>query len=102
MCQLKSLIFDCLSFIEGLITLLSTAHSETPTSGRTFVTSVCPSNADWSRAVMPKNNKYKHIFKYKHFLIKSSQATQFYTTTVFYKQFSCHHDITINFRRKSC
>ena len=28
MCHLKSLIFDCLSFTEGLITQLSTADSE--------------------------------------------------------------------------
>jgi hypothetical protein len=43
MCHLKSLIFDCISFTECLITCLSTADSEAPASTRTFVTSVCPS-----------------------------------------------------------
>jgi len=42
MCHLKSLIFDCISFTECLITTLSTADSEAPASNRTFVTSVYP------------------------------------------------------------
>jgi hypothetical protein len=40
MCHLKSLIFDCISFTEGLITLLYTAYTEAPASTRTFVTTV--------------------------------------------------------------
>ena len=53
MCHLKSLIFDCISFTEGLITLLSTADSEAPASIRTFVISVFPSCADRCRGVQP-------------------------------------------------
>jgi hypothetical protein len=43
--HLKSLIFDCISFTEGLITCLFTANSEAPASIRIFVTSVFPSCA---------------------------------------------------------
>ena len=53
MCHLKSLIFDCISFTEGLITSLSTADSEAPASSRTFVTSVYPFTAALCRGVMP-------------------------------------------------
>ena len=52
MCHLKSLIFDCIRFTEGLITLLSTADSEAPASNRTFVTSVFPSSAARCRGVL--------------------------------------------------
>jgi hypothetical protein len=50
---LKSLIFDCLSFTEGLITCLSTAESEAPASTRTFVTSVFPFTAAQCVGVQP-------------------------------------------------
>jgi hypothetical protein len=40
LCHLKSLIFDCISFTECLITRLSTADTEAPASNRTFVTTV--------------------------------------------------------------
>ena len=53
MCHLKSLIFDCISFTECLITCLSTADSEAPASTRTFVTSVYPFTAAWCRGVQP-------------------------------------------------
>jgi hypothetical protein len=53
MFHLKSLIFDCISFTEGLITSLFTADSEAPASTRTFVTSVFPSFADRCRGVEP-------------------------------------------------
>ena len=53
MCHLKSLIFDCLSFTEGLITGLFTADSEAPASIRTFVTSVYPFTAAKCRGVQP-------------------------------------------------
>jgi hypothetical protein len=53
MCHLKSLIFDCISFTEGLITSLSTADSEAPASNRTFVTSVFTPNAAVCRGVLP-------------------------------------------------
>ena len=36
MCHLKSLIFDCISFTEGLITSFSTADSEAPDLMRCF------------------------------------------------------------------
>ena len=52
MCHLKSLIFDCISFTEGLITCLSTADSEALASNRTFVTSVYPFPAAQCRGVM--------------------------------------------------
>jgi hypothetical protein len=97
MCHLKSLIFDCISFTEGLITSLSTADSEAPASNRTFVNSVFPPHAAVCRGVLPSNNQYKTIFNHKQFLIKSSQTTQLYTTKVFYKQFSCHHHIKKSF-----
>ena len=44
-----SLIFDCITgrFTEVLITILSTAESETPASIRTFITSVFPIHAAW-------------------------------------------------------
>jgi hypothetical protein len=48
-----SLIFDCISFTEGLITLLSTADSEAPASTRTFVTFVFPHCAAMCRGVLP-------------------------------------------------
>ena len=53
MCHLKSLIFDCISFTECLITLLSTADSEAPAFTKTFVTSVYPSHAALCRGVLP-------------------------------------------------
>ena len=53
MCHLKSLIFDCISFTECLITRLSTADSEAPASSRTFVTSVYPFSAARCRGVQP-------------------------------------------------
>ena len=53
MCHLKSLIFDCISSIECLITWLSTADSEAPASNRTFVTSVYPPSAARCRGVWP-------------------------------------------------
>ena len=53
MCHLKSLIFDCISFTEGLITSLYTADSEAPASTRTFITSFSPINAALCRGVMP-------------------------------------------------
>ena len=53
MCHLKSLIFDCISFTECLITRLFTADSEAPASNRTFVTSVFPINAALCRGVSP-------------------------------------------------
>ena len=53
MCHLKSLIFDCISFTEGLITYLFTADSEAPASNRTFITSVFPSHAARCRGVLP-------------------------------------------------
>ena len=53
MCHLKSLIFDCISFTEGLITLLCTADSEAPASNKTFVTPVCPFHAARYRGVQP-------------------------------------------------
>jgi hypothetical protein len=43
------LIFDCLSFTEGLITSLSTADGEAPASSKTIVTSVRPHFADRCR-----------------------------------------------------
>jgi hypothetical protein len=51
--QLKGLIFDCLSFTEGLITCLPTVESEAPASSNTFVTSVWPFDAARSRGVSP-------------------------------------------------
>ena len=53
MCHLKSLIFDCISFTECLITIMFTADSEAPASNRTFVTSVFPLCAARCRGVMP-------------------------------------------------
>ena len=53
MCHLKSLIFDCISFTEGLITSSFTADTEAPASNRTFVTSVCPFPAARYRGVWP-------------------------------------------------
>ena len=53
MCHLKSLIFDCISFTEGLITSMFTADSEAPASNRTFATSVCPVPAARCRGVLP-------------------------------------------------
>jgi hypothetical protein len=38
-------IFDCLSFIEGLITLLLTTYRETPAFNRKSTTSVLPIEA---------------------------------------------------------
>jgi hypothetical protein len=43
--HLKSLIFDCLSFTEGLITSLSTTDGEAPAFNRRLTTSVSPSPA---------------------------------------------------------
>jgi hypothetical protein len=53
MCHLKSLIFDYISFTEGLITLLSTADSEGPASTRTLITSVILHHVAQCRGVMP-------------------------------------------------
>ena len=52
MFHLKSLIFDWISFTEGLITSLSTADSEAPASTRAFVTSVFPAHAALCRGVL--------------------------------------------------
>ena len=43
--HLKSLIFDCLSFTEGLITSLSTTDGEAPALNRRSTISVLPSSA---------------------------------------------------------
>ena len=51
--HLKRLIFDCISFTEGLITSLSTADIEAPASTRNFVTSLLPCHAARCRGVMP-------------------------------------------------
>ena len=53
MCHLKSLIFDYISFTEGLITILSTADSEAPASSKAFATSVFPFSAELCRGVLP-------------------------------------------------
>ena len=53
MCHFKSLIFDCLSFTECLITILSTADSDTPASSKTFATSVFPFSAAQCRDILP-------------------------------------------------
>jgi hypothetical protein len=50
---LKSLIFDFISFTEGIITCLSTADSEALASIRTFVTSIFPLSAAQCRGVSP-------------------------------------------------
>jgi hypothetical protein len=44
-CHLKGLIFDCLSFTEGLITSLSTTGGEAPAFNSRSTTSVWPSLA---------------------------------------------------------
>ena len=68
--HLKSLIFDSLSFSEGLITSLSTTDGEAPAFNRMSTTIISPiSTAEW-RGVLPLNNKYKTIFKNKQFLSK--------------------------------
>ena len=53
MCHLKSLIFDCISFTEGLITWFSAADSEAPAFIRTLITSVFPIHAARCRGVQP-------------------------------------------------
>ena len=53
MCHLKSLIFDCISFTECLITRMFTADSEAPASNRTFITSVFSLSASQCRGVLP-------------------------------------------------
>ena len=45
MCHFKSLIFDCFSFTEGLITFLSTTDREAPALNRRSSTSVPPQSA---------------------------------------------------------
>ena len=42
-------------------------------------------------------NTNNFLLNNRHFIIKSSQTTQLYTTKVFYKQFSCHHHIKNHF-----
>ena len=44
-CHLKSLIFDCLIFTEGLITFLSNADGEAPDSNRLTIIFFVPSFA---------------------------------------------------------
>jgi hypothetical protein len=51
--HLNGLIFDCLSFTEGLITSVFTVDSEAPASSNTSVTSMWPSRAAWCRGVSP-------------------------------------------------
>ena len=53
MCHFKSLIFDCLSFTECLITILSTADSDAPASSKIFAISVFPFSAAQCRDVLP-------------------------------------------------
>jgi hypothetical protein len=43
--HLKSLIFNCLSFIEGLITSSCTTESEAPALSRSVTTSLWPQHA---------------------------------------------------------
>ena len=61
--HLKSLIFDCLSFTEGLITSSSTTDREAPAFKRRSTTSVLPTSAALWRGVSPCYNKYQTIFK---------------------------------------
>jgi len=49
--HLKSLIFDCLSSTEGLITSLSTTDGEAPAFNRRSTTAVLPSHAAQCRGV---------------------------------------------------
>ena len=51
--HLKSLIYDCLSFTEGLITRLSTTDREAPDFNRRSTTSVLPKYAALWRGVSP-------------------------------------------------
>ena len=67
MCHLKSLIFDCISFTECLITSLSTADSEAPASNRTFVTSVCPSVLPGVEVSCPKTINIKQYLNTNNF-----------------------------------
>jgi hypothetical protein len=49
--HLKSLIFNCLSFIEGLITCLFTADVEAPALNRSVTISLWPCDAAYWRGV---------------------------------------------------
>jgi hypothetical protein len=50
--SLERLIFDCLSFTEGLITCLSIVESDAPASSNTSVTSLWPFDADRCSGVL--------------------------------------------------
>jgi hypothetical protein len=52
---LKSLIFECLSFTEGLIILLVITDSEAPDFNRRSMTSVLPSRAARWRGAETEN-----------------------------------------------
>jgi hypothetical protein len=71
MWKLRSLIFDCLSFTEGLITSLFTADGGAPASSRTFVTYVCPHCADRCRGVRPMIELNLQMFILKRFVMKN-------------------------------
>jgi hypothetical protein len=51
--HLKGLIFDCLSFTEGLITSLSSTDTEAPAFSRSSTASVMPICAAQWRGVWP-------------------------------------------------
>ena len=68
--QLKSLIFDCLSFTEGLTTSMFGTDGEAPFFNRSSATSALPYIAAVWRGCSPSNNKYKTICKQKQFLSK--------------------------------
>ena len=98
--HLNGLIFDCLSFTEGLITCLPTVESEAPASSKTFVTSLWPFDAARVEVAHPKTINIKQYLSTdnfsvnnRHVVIKFSQATQLYITKVLNKHFSCHHHI---------
>ena len=97
MCHLKSLIFDCISFTEGLITILSTADSEALASIRTLVTSLFPFHAARCRGVCPKTINIKQFLNTNNFSSNLHKQHNFILQKYFYKQFSCHHHIKKSF-----
>jgi hypothetical protein len=105
--HLKNLIFDSLSFTEGLITSLSTTDGEAPAFNRMSANSVWPfPAAKWS-GVWPYPINIKQYLKtnnfsvnHRHIVIKSSQATRLYITQVFFNNSVVMVTLQIIFRQK--
>jgi hypothetical protein len=96
-CHLKSLIFDCISFTEGLITLLS-QQTVRPLPPLEPLSHLCfHSMLPGVEVSCPKTINIKQFLNTNNFSSNLHKQHNFILQKYFYKQFSCHHHIKKSF-----